>query len=712
MVEELHNQTENQPQQEDEYEYEYIEIPEGEELPDDGEYEYEYIEVPADENSSSVSAEIRTPGEAVQTTDEVSGDILLHEGEEKISAISLENQAIQKSESDQNMTGEVREELLPDTAFVSEVEHEQIMTEDSTHVDSHVMPICDTGERKEPIFTQNMYELESADDLPRFQINEPDESEKQDYDIAIPEEETEKETRLFEPHFDLAEKLVTDDQNTSDLGIQSSEEVRETSVDLSDLLISAQENNTMELAEPSAQDTFLVQEKDELSLDELLAESGDEARVDKFLENNAANYEHRQYGAVSVTPSEREMAQEKVFEEKAEPIVETEEQPTEEVELAPEEQTAVEAEPIVEAEEFPTEKVELAPEVKTLPIADSSGLRGGVSVVGLEEDVPELQPIYAVKRSPQQMEEYFQQTEEVPVEVSCKNINESDFEKLKSVCYGFNKNSGFQKFQADENIYNLFLNDIDFEAHELEDWSLIIFDDYRMRLNPHEKELVLPKADNVVRYAKLLKGGKTKLELFNEQQYNFMIPTEEFVKIKGHFIYGNIANNSKLIIKDFVNVSLADKVGKIIHFNKPVSGLLVGPRAAKLYFSDVREVVLPYKAPVSGSIERDMSHALRWYSGHSDDKSFEFNAQSHDDEFIGTQDCRIIHVNVGISTYGWNITFENGLFMSFRDLQEYQTRYGQLPDQSGVITHGKQMLKFSAVEKIVIYETAQYFTYG
>ena len=50
--------------------------------------------------------------------------------------------------------------------------------------------------------------------------------------------------------------------------------------------------------------------------------------------------------------------------------------------------------------------------------------------------------------------------------------------------------------------------------------------------------------------------------------------------------------------------------------------------------------------------------------------------------------------------------------MSFRDLQEYQTRYGQLPASSGVIIHGQQTLKFSNVEKIVVYEAAQDFTYG
>ena len=53
MVEE----TANQPTKpaDEEYEYEYIELAEGEELPEGAEYEYEYVEVPADEAAAVVS---------------------------------------------------------------------------------------------------------------------------------------------------------------------------------------------------------------------------------------------------------------------------------------------------------------------------------------------------------------------------------------------------------------------------------------------------------------------------------------------------------------------------------------------------------------------------------------------------------------------------------------------------------------------------------
>ena len=337
-----------------------------------------------------------------------------------------------------------------------------------------------------------------------------------------------------------------------------------------------------------------------------------------------------------------------------------------------------------------------------------------VSVSGLaEENIPVITapaahaPVAESTPAPA-----FQQTEEIPVEIKVYDMSDDEYQSLCNVAFPFNKNSGFRGFQADEKVYNLVVEDIDYNLHEENEWSLIIFDDYRVRLNPNEKELVLPKGDDTVRYAKIMKSGKTKLELFNEEKYNFMAPTEDFVKIRGHYIYGNIANNSKLIVKDFVNISLGDKLGKQITFNKPVSGLLTGPKAAKLYFSDVRSVIVPSAKQMHQDEEKERSKAARWYSGSSDDKCFDFDAKSQITEFVGNDACKIIHVNVGISHYGWNITFSNGLFMSFRDLLEYQTRYGQLPDNSGVITHGQQTLKFANVEKIIIYEAAQYFTYG
>ena len=50
--------------------------------------------------------------------------------------------------------------------------------------------------------------------------------------------------------------------------------------------------------------------------------------------------------------------------------------------------------------------------------------------------------------------------------------------------------------------------------------------------------------------------------------------------------------------------------------------------------------------------------------------------------------------------------------MSLRDVREYQIRNGCLPDTSGSISYGQNVLAFENVKRIVIYETVKYFSYG
>ena len=94
------------------------------------------------------------------------------------------------------------------------------------------------------------------------------------------------------------------------------------------------------------------------------------------------------------------------------------------------------------------------------------------------------------------------------------------------------------------------------------------------------------------------------------------------------------------------------------------------------------------------------------------DKYFEFSAQSESSEFIGNEEMNSIHVNVNNSSYGWNVTFDDGLSMNLRDLREYQTRFGKIPSANGTISYGQKTLKFQNVERIVVYEAAQYFFYN
>ena len=75
MVDETNSQVNNATiaPAEDEYEYEYIELAEGEELPEGAEYEYEYVEVPV-EDEGQEGAQVFSEEENVssQTTDAVS----------------------------------------------------------------------------------------------------------------------------------------------------------------------------------------------------------------------------------------------------------------------------------------------------------------------------------------------------------------------------------------------------------------------------------------------------------------------------------------------------------------------------------------------------------------------------------------------------------------------------------------------------------------
>lgn len=110
--------------------------------------------------------------------------------------------------------------------------------------------------------------------------------------------------------------------------------------------------------------------------------------------------------------------------------------------------------------------------------------------------------------------------------------------------------------------------------------------------------------------------------------------------------------------------------------------------------------------------EKEQINMLKWYSGRRDDKYFEFSATDSSGEFIANQEINSIHINIGKSAYGWNVTFENGLNMNLADVREYQIRNGRLPSSSGSISYGSVLLQFYNVERIVIYRAPEYFHYG
>ena len=103
---------------------------------------------------------------------------------------------------------------------------------------------------------------------------------------------------------------------------------------------------------------------------------------------------------------------------------------------------------------------------------------------------------------------------------------------------------------------------------------------------------------------------------------------------------------------------------------------------------------------------------LKWYSGRSTDEMYMFDKNSPSGSFYGDENCKVLHVNVGYDTYGWEVQFPDGVIMNLRDIREYQIRNGRLPSTEGRLIYGQRTLMFSGVERIVVYESVRYFSYG
>lgn len=113
-----------------------------------------------------------------------------------------------------------------------------------------------------------------------------------------------------------------------------------------------------------------------------------------------------------------------------------------------------------------------------------------------------------------------------------------------------------------------------------------------------------------------------------------------------------------------------------------------------------------------GIVESPNIGFLREYDGGVGQKMYSISKDFKSDNFNATTECDTIHINVGYDTYGWNVQFANGVNMSLRDVKEYQKRQGRLPFNAGDVVYGGNVLQFSGVKRIVVYESVKYFSYG
>ena len=125
---------------------------------------------------------------------------------------------------------------------------------------------------------------------------------------------------------------------------------------------------------------------------------------------------------------------------------------------------------------------------------------------------------------------------------------------------------------------------------------------------------------------------------------------------------------------------------------------------------NINPMVIEDKDLALQGISEKSEEILRWYSGKLDDKTYELSIDNMP-EFLDTdKTIRVIHVSVA-SPYGWNVFFDNGIFMNLQDLQIYQTRHGKMPYSSGKIVYGNKTTQFENINRIVVYELPRYFSY-
>lgn len=114
--------------------------------------------------------------------------------------------------------------------------------------------------------------------------------------------------------------------------------------------------------------------------------------------------------------------------------------------------------------------------------------------------------------------------------------------------------------------------------------------------------------------------------------------------------------------------------------------------------------------PQMAETEEYIKQNMVWYSGNISDKSYEVSFDNMPEFLEPNNEIGVINVMVD-SAYGWNVFFDNGVFMNLRDLKEYQVRNGKMPASAGRIIYGNKTVSFERIKRIVVYEKPSYFTY-
>ncbi len=154
-----------------------------------------------------------------------------------------------------------------------------------------------------------------------------------------------------------------------------------------------------------------------------------------------------------------------------------------------------------------------------------------------------------------------------------------------------------------------------------------------------------------------------------------------------------------------------EKMPSVEAQNEEPRAIELEPSAFSALAEKIDDVLPVDNMPSSQQQVDEASLFVRQYSGHLDDSYFVVSAKNLPEEFIGTVSQNSIQINVGTSDYGWSVLFANGILMGIADVRMFQLKHGKLPETGGMLMYGTKKMKFSEVERIVLYQSPQYFSY-
>lgn len=396
---------------------------------------------------------------------------------------------------------------------------------------------------------------------------------------------------------------------------------------------------------------------------------------------------------------------------------------------APEDVSSI-AEPVVEPEAETEPELEPEPETQWQPVAEEAVavLAEEPEESGVPQDEPEAArgvPDVTVLAVPSQEETTTAPV--VPEEMPAPSVSQAAAQSVAAAVsvpaeealqapgagekiYNFNRQSGIQKFVAEERNGVIVLNDLDYEKNELKSWNLLFIENTWQEVPRDTKEIVVPMKQASFRVAEVIQQGMLPLRLYDQENFGFETPGNALSMADGKIISG-LNSDKALMINDFTVQRLQNFEGRELNFNRSRSGLLTGPDGALLYFAGVVKIVIPAAQSVKKNLQDNLKRIAKRYSGSLADNYGRYSAASLGGEFEATPERNSIYLKIGKSAYGWSVRFDNGLVMSMADIREYQLRNGKLPQPDGIIAYGNKQLLFRGCARIVIYQEAEYFSY-